>query len=87
MHVTQKINILANDMLGEAASELYKALEERGWEDEQQTKAILRGLTFMVMSFTHEDIGDIYTKAHKDALPAMIRWKEFHENEYKKNNN
>ena len=87
MHVTQKINILANDMLGEAASELYKALEERGWEDEQQTKAILRGLTFMVMSFTHEDVGDIYTKAHKDALPAMIRWKEFHENEYKKNNN
>ena len=87
MHVTQKINILANDMLGEAASELYKALEERGWEDEQQTKAILRGLTFMVMSFTHEDVGDIYTKAHKDALPAIIRWKEFHENEYKKNNN
>ena len=87
MHVTQKINTLANDMLGEAASELYKALEERGWEDEQQTKAILRGLTFMVMSFTHEDVGDIYTKAHKDALPAMIKWKEFHENEYKKNNN
>ena len=87
MHVTQKINILANDMLGQAALELYKALEERGWEDEQQTKAILRGLTFMVMSFTHEDVGEIYTKAHKDALPAMIKWKEFHENEYKKNNN
>ena len=29
MHVTQKINILANDMLGEAALELYKALEEK----------------------------------------------------------
>ena len=87
MHVTQKINTLANDMLGQAALELYKALEERGWEDEQQTKAILRGLTFMVMSFTHEDVGEIYTKAHQEALPAMIKWKEFHENEYKKNNN
>ena len=87
MHVTQKINILANEMLGEAGLELYKALEERGWEDEQQTAAILQGLTFMVMSFTHEDIGEIYSKAHKDALPAMLRWKEFHENEYKKNNN
>jgi hypothetical protein len=87
MHVTQKINILANDMLGDAGLELYKALEERGWKDEQQTAAILQGLTFMVMSFTHEDIGDIYSKAHKEALPAMIRWKEFHENEHKKNNN
>ena len=87
MHVTQKINILANEMLGEAGLDLYKALEKLGWEDEQQTAAILQGLTFMVMSFTHEDIGDIYTKAHKEALPAMIRWKEFHENEHKKNNN
>ena len=87
MHVTQKINILANEMLGEAGLDLYKALEKLGWEDEQQTAAILQGLTFMVMSFTHEDIGEIYTKAHKEALPAMIRWKEFHENEHKKNNN
>jgi len=87
MHVTQKINILANEMLGEAGLELYKALEERGWEDEQQTKAIMNRIAFMVMSFTHEDIGEISTKAHKDALPVMLRWKEFHENEYKKNNN
>jgi len=87
MHVTQKINILANDMLSEAALELFKALEERGWENEQQTAAILQGLTFMVMSFSHEDVGEIYSKAHKKALPAMIRWREYHEDEYKKNNN
>ena len=87
MHVTQKINILANEMLGDAGLELYKALEERGWEDEQQTKAIMNHIAFMVMSFTHEDIGEIFTKANNDALPAMLRWKEFHENEYKKNNN
>jgi hypothetical protein len=87
MHVTQKINIIANEMLGEAGLELYKALEELGWEDEQQTAAILQGLTFMVMSFTHEDIGEIYSKAHKEALPAMLRWREYHENEHKKNNN
>ena len=87
MHVTQKINILANEILGEAGLELHKALEERGWEDEQQTKAIMNHIAFMVMSFTHEDIGAIYTKANKDAIPAMLRWKEFHENEHKKNNN
>ena len=87
MHVTQKINILANEMLGEAGLELYKALEELGLEDERQTKAIMNHIAFMVMSFTHEDIGEIYTKANKDALPAMLRWKEFHENEHKKNNN
>ena len=61
MHITQKINILANEMLGEAGLELYKALEERGWEDERQTKAIMNHIAFMVMSFTHEDIGEIFT--------------------------
>jgi hypothetical protein len=44
-------------------------------------------IAFMVMSFTHEDIGEIFTKANNDALPAMLRWREYHENEYKKNNN
>jgi len=87
MHVTQKINILANDMLSEAALELFKALEERGWENEQQTAAILQGLTFMVMSFSHEDVGEIYSKAHKQALPAMLRWREHHKDKYNKNNN
>ena len=87
MHVTQKINILANEMLGEAGFELHKALKERGWEDEQQAAAILQGLTFFLLSFSHEDVGEIYGKAHTEALPAMIKWREYHKDEYKKNNN
>ena len=87
MEVTQKINILAGDIFSEAGLDLFKALQELGLEDEQQAAAILQGLAFMIMSFTHEDVGEIYTKAHKDALPAMIRWREYHKDEYKKNNN
>ena len=87
MHVTQKINIIANEIFADAGFELHKALKERGWDNEQQAAAILQGLTFFLMSFSHEDVGQIYGEAHKDALPAMLRWKEFHENEHKKNNN
>ena len=87
MHVTQKINILAGNIFSEAGLELFKALEELGLEDEQQAAAILQGLTFFLMSFSHEDVGQIYGEAHKDALPAMIRWREYHKDEYKKNNN
>jgi len=39
------------------------------------------------MSFSHEDVGEIYGKAHTEALPSMIRWREYHKDEYKKNNN
>ena len=87
MHVTQKINILANDMLSEAALDLYKAFEEKGWESEEQSSAILQRITFMVMAITHEDVGAIYSKAHEDAFPAMLKWREYHKDEYKKNNN
>jgi hypothetical protein len=87
MHVTQKINILANEIFADAGFELHKALKERGWEDEQQAAAILQGLTFFLLSFSHEDVGEIYGKAHTEALPAMIKWREYHKDEYKKNNN
>ena len=87
MHVTQKINNLAGHIFSEAGLELFKALEELGIEDEQQAAAILQGLTFFLLSFSHEDVGEIYGKAHTEALPAMIKWREYHENEYKKNNN
>ena len=87
MHVTQKINILANEIFAEAGFELHKELQGLGWDNEQQAAAILQGLTFFLMSFTHEDVGRIYGKAHQEALPAMIKWREYHKDEYKKNNN
>ena len=87
MHVTQKINILASEIFSEAGLELHKELQGLGWDNEQQAAAILQGLTFFLMSFSHEDVGQIYGEAHKDALPAMIKWREYHKDEYKKNNN
>ena len=84
MHVTQKITILVNEVLGEAGLKLHTELIKRGWENEQQAKAILPMLTFMVMAISHPDINKIYHKAHLDALPAMLKWKEFHENEFNK---
>ena len=84
MHVTQKINILANEVLGEAGLKLYAEFQEKGWENEQQARAMLPMLTFMVMAITHEDITKIYSKAHKKALPTMLKWREYHMDKMKK---